>query len=512
MEDKIRYSTSLRSTLELEDTPLDAKHMLNRLLEDLQTEMNSIKGEINTIVSRHPPRELTSCIKIINSSPFNTFNPDICKNPKISQPLLKKKRLADSQDFVKPKKYAPASVHGSSKEAITINNMFSSLSVEENDTNNMDITNDNASQNNSDGNEQPPTLPHQPKIPEITIEHSESFPELMEQIKSVCKTNVSAKLSGTFVRLAPNSQEQYEKIIAVLTQSKTEYFITSHRSTRPLKVVVRGLPINTSLERIEEALTNLGYIVLRIAQMKKYDKEKDIRINMPLFQVHLARNELAKDIKQVKTLLFLDVTIENYKGKGQIAQCHNCQLFNHSSENCKFKARCLKCAEYHRTTDCPHGKRLETPKCAVCNGEGHTANYRLCPMRPKPKPRMDNSYADTLKAALGKSNPLTKLGPKKNISSPKTSPSPLISNTDSSSKHFLPADGPPPPFPTQEGRPSFLTELASLREIAALWKEVTEGIDLRALLTALRAAAPRMRNTSDPIDKAFILSEVLAIF
>ncbi|GIX68000.1 hypothetical protein CEXT_299581 [Caerostris extrusa] len=60
--------------------------------------------------------------------------------------------------------------------------------------------------------------------------------------------------------------------------------------------------------------------------------------------------------------------------KCTIGQCHRCQLFGHSSINCRLPARCVKCA---------HTTKMENPVFANCKGP-HPASYRGCPKFPKP--------------------------------------------------------------------------------------------------------------------------------
>ncbi|GBP88720.1 Probable RNA-directed DNA polymerase from transposon BS [Eumeta japonica] len=65
-------------------------------------------------------------------------------------------------------------------------------------------------------------------------------------------------------------------------------------------------------------------------------------------------------------------------------QCHNCQLYGHSSKNCFRKARCVKCLGDHGTAACTRNKETDgAPACVLCNTSGHTANYLGYPRAPK---------------------------------------------------------------------------------------------------------------------------------
>lgn len=85
-----------------------------------------------------------------------------------------------------------------------------------------------------------------------------------------------------------------------------------------------------------------------------------------------------------------------YKRKTGIAQCKNCQLFGHSSRNCKHKFRCVKCTEDHAPKQCPRTLdpqlAINTPaSCVNCKGD-HPANFRSCPAFLKVIERKQNQH------------------------------------------------------------------------------------------------------------------------
>ncbi|GBM81204.1 hypothetical protein AVEN_236417-1 [Araneus ventricosus] len=98
----------------------------------------------------------------------------------------------------------------------------------------------------------------------------------------------------------------------------------------------------------------------------------------------------AEQLFQVRSLLNLKVTIENFKKRPGYTQCWKCNYFHHSSNNCESKARCLKCGKNHRTAECEIKNKIPNPKCINCGKESHVASWRGCESFPKPK--INNNY------------------------------------------------------------------------------------------------------------------------
>ncbi|KAG5674229.1 hypothetical protein PVAND_004209 [Polypedilum vanderplanki] len=63
--------------------------------------------------------------------------------------------------------------------------------------------------------------------------------------------------------------------------------------------------------------------------------------------------------------------------KKKLTQCYNCQQWGHSSNNCGYKSRCVKCRESHAPCECKRKSREGDPICVNCGGK-HAANFRGC--------------------------------------------------------------------------------------------------------------------------------------
>lgn len=68
---------------------------------------------------------------------------------------------------------------------------------------------------------------------------------------------------------------------------------------------------------------------------------------------------------------------ESIRNGRRSTQCHRCQQWGHSSQNCAHEVRCVKCDEKHEPGACARTTREGDPKCCNCKGN-HAANYRQC--------------------------------------------------------------------------------------------------------------------------------------
>lgn len=152
-----------------------------------------------------------------------------------------------------------------------------------------------------------------------------------------------------------------------------------------------------AIDELKDILTSLNIVPTEIKTLKlrqngfAYDKQC---VYLLYFEPGKVKLSTLREVKYINNVV---VKWEPYHPRSQdkIPQCRNCQMFGHSSINCKMPTKCLVCAESHKTDDCPkkikrtvieHNKLLGKPidssfvKCANCN-EKHTASYKGCVAR-----------------------------------------------------------------------------------------------------------------------------------
>ncbi|GFX29395.1 probable RNA-directed DNA polymerase from transposon BS [Trichonephila clavipes] len=219
-----------------------------------------------------------------------------------------------------------------------------------------------------------------PKIPPIHLKFKENYNLILQEIQRLYP-KTKTKLSGEFLKIFAASSDDHRDITNLLVEKKEQYFALNPTLNRPQKVVLKGLPINTDIDDID--LTSRGFQVEKVAQFTK----TRTKVKLPIFMVELQRTPDSPDIFKIDTCCYLSIKVDTYNRRPGVAQCYNCNLFNHSSVNCHIQTRCLKCGESHKTGDCPIKEKLENPTCINCNQKGHMANSHRCPKYSKVQPK-----------------------------------------------------------------------------------------------------------------------------
>ena len=170
--------------------------------------------------------------------------------------------------------------------------------------------------------------------------------------------------------------EDYRAMQKALEVSKFPFYTFKDPTATPLiKVVIRHLPTSTSIDEIEHELMEGGFPIINVAQMRKRGSHNGAPL--PLFVVTLKESEASKKIMDLKSLLYVKISVERYNKPKVPTQCFRCQRFHHVSGQCRIDECCVKCAGAHASSTCT--KTPETPgTCANCDG-AHTASYRGCP-------------------------------------------------------------------------------------------------------------------------------------
>ncbi|KAF8783270.1 hypothetical protein HNY73_013455 [Argiope bruennichi] len=70
--------------------------------------------------------------------------------------------------------------------------------------------------------------------------------------------------SNEYIRISPKSEEDDRNIIKLLKENKHDYYFITPKEDRPLKVVIKGLPIKTNVEDIKTELEQLNFCVDKV--------------------------------------------------------------------------------------------------------------------------------------------------------------------------------------------------------------------------------------------------------
>ena len=167
--------------------------------------------------------------------------------------------------------------------------------------------------------------------------------------------------------------ESYDKIVLELTNKNTEFYSFQKKQDRPFRVVLRNMHSSSDTNLIKEQLEEQGHQVTKITNIRN-------RLNkapLPMFFVDLKMSPNNKDIYKIEFLLNSKIKFEAPNKKREIPQCLRCQRYGHTKNFCFRQPRCVKCADYHLTSNCQIKNRTKEVKCVHCDGN-HPANYRGC--------------------------------------------------------------------------------------------------------------------------------------
>lgn len=193
-----------------------------------------------------------------------------------------------------------------------------------------------------------------------------------------------------------------------------------------LKVVLRGIPPEITIDEIRSELTQLNIIPTQVIRMNKGPEKTP----MPLVLVTLEKKY--RKIYDIEFLCHLKIVVEPLLNTKSSGMCHRCQLFGHAQSYCNAPFKCVKCAEGHPSKECPRAKS-EPSTCANCHGP-HPANFPGCPKNPanrQPAPipatnvweqRRNKLINSTPPNAPPANNTNNKLPPNANNNSPGGSP------------------------------------------------------------------------------------------
>ena len=231
----------------------------------------------------------------------------------------------------------------------------------------------------------------EPRPPPITVLGHDNLFLKNKEIKGLIKGEMKVVNTKEGFRYYFSSVEDYKIVKQHLKDQNQEFFTFQIRSELPLRVILKRLPSSMDPEDIKLELSHLGFPVRAVKQFTK--KDGDTIVKLPTFIVELTNTDKAKEIYDLKRLLYTVVAVESYRPRSGLKQCFRCQRFNHTWPGCSLAPRCLLCAKAHNHKDCPIKQQSATDRsklrCANCDQVGHPASSHDC-----------ESYKEALKQFL----------------------------------------------------------------------------------------------------------------
>ena len=216
-----------------------------------------------------------------------------------------------------------------------------------------------------------------------------SSPEFIKPIKS-----------GVLVKCW--NVKQYQALLNI--EQINNIPVKAQKETKLVKGVISGIPNDMTEQELQDELKKQKVVgVKRIMRKAHKRDQEDMEINgqklaafVPTRSIILSfdTNSLPENI----TLCYQRFTVKQYVPP--VVRCFQCQRFGHTAQQCRGKARCVRCGGPHSFDQC---ERKENPICVNC-GEKHSAAYNGCLEAKKAKElqkiRVENklSYAEATKA------------------------------------------------------------------------------------------------------------------
>lgn len=214
------------------------------------------------------------------------------------------------------------------------------------------------------------------KPPPIVLYGVKDVNKLTELLRTVTEQNdfTYKVVNQNQIRVSSATIETYKKLIKLVREHHLIGHTFNTKEDRCYRIVIRNLHHSTPPSAIKEEIELTGNVVVGEIINSKYGPDKK---PTSTFFVNLMPGPNNKACKEIKYIYHQAVVIEDPRKKKSIVQCQRCQQYGHTKNYCMRPYRCVKCAQSHKTSECPKVGRNTPAMCALCQGP-HPANYKGC--------------------------------------------------------------------------------------------------------------------------------------
>ncbi|GFU98744.1 uncharacterized protein TNCV_2163681 [Trichonephila clavipes] len=110
------------------------------------------------------------------------------------------------------------------------------------------------------------------------------------------------------MKIEAQSADDHRDITNYLKEKQLEHYVIEPPSTRPLKLVIKGLPETIEPEDIKNDLISKGINILKVAQLKKF-----VTKTSPIYMIEIARDDKVNDIYQVRSCLYMQIKLDPFR-------------------------------------------------------------------------------------------------------------------------------------------------------------------------------------------------------
>lgn len=181
-------------------------------------------------------------------------------------------------------------------------------------------------------------------------------------------------INSTKTQVSCASSEDKTKLIEKLKAVQFYFHTFTEPHQKALMFVLKGHH-HVSCEELKAELDEAAVPTSKVTFLLDHAER-------PLYVIHFARGTTNLHSLNTMAKAVGNVIVKWHRfdqSKKRLTQCHNCQQFGHSSTNCGYKYRCIKCLNDHLPGQCLRKTKDDegTPKCVNCQGD-HSANSRQC--------------------------------------------------------------------------------------------------------------------------------------
>ncbi|GBN31378.1 hypothetical protein AVEN_12450-1 [Araneus ventricosus] len=192
---------------------------------------------------------------------------------------------------------------------IEISNKYEVLNSEE--INETIEVNDN-SDNSKQAAEEPRKV-EKSKIPPIMLKYVKNYVDILDAIRTTCRPTEN-KFGNGYIKIFTIGIEQYQKVQSTLKEDGFDYYLARPMDKRPLKVVIKDLPLYHDSHEIKKCLKKHGFVIGKVTRLTKF------RTRQPLtfFLVEVRKCEIStkpEEMFRLKNLNHLSITVDPYRGR-----------------------------------------------------------------------------------------------------------------------------------------------------------------------------------------------------
>ncbi|GFT96331.1 uncharacterized protein TNCV_2081861 [Trichonephila clavipes] len=282
------------------------------VVASLQTQLLEYTRVYNIAVSEYsslPPCDALGCPIHGTPSETNSQNENFNDNGAEIIKNISQKRKENDDGFITPPLNKVNKLANCSSQLnfnIELKNKFLNLNEES-----AEISTENASKNDDTNNSPQQTFKNLP--PPVMLAVQKNYIQQMKEITDKLPF-VRGKLTGEYLKLYTDTQEQQHRLIHLLEILDYEFHVIPSKAERPIKIVIKGLPRDTPLTNIHNELETLGFTIDKVSQLTGRITKQPL----PIFLVMLPRNLFNSKIFDLnkKKLCYLSVRVDGYESKG----------------------------------------------------------------------------------------------------------------------------------------------------------------------------------------------------